>query len=168
MIPFIRRATVGITPAHAGKSPRRRGRSRPFWDHPRPCGEKYTSSSIVMASAGSPPPMRGKDGETELLRLIIRITPAHAGKSIICGVCAVRGEDHPRPCGEKLPARCKSQCDTGSPPPMRGKDARDRGIDVRNGITPAHAGKSYRLVARANAIRDHPRPCGEKTRATVV
>ena len=51
---------------------------------------------------GSPPRMRGKalfalnpdDGR--------RITPAHAGKSIMKEYSRVRAKDHPRACGEKL------------------------------------------------------------------
>ena len=50
-----------ITPAYAGKrtailfaSPKRQ-------DHPRLCGEKAASVLPVIATTGSPPPMRGKD-----------------------------------------------------------------------------------------------------------
>ena len=55
------RITVyGITPAYAGK---RRGQCQVFGstqDHPRLCGEKDNLHADVIASAGSPPPMRGK------------------------------------------------------------------------------------------------------------
>ena len=51
-------------------------------------------------------------------------------------------QDHPRLCGEKnFFGLCQHQY-LGSPPPMRGKvfDALDDSI--KNGITPAYAGKS--------------------------
>ena len=71
----------GITPAHAGKSPRRPGRAAIYQDHPRACGEKLTLSCAVKIVLGSPPRMRGKVKLfSERLRNT-RITPAHAGKS---------------------------------------------------------------------------------------
>ena len=50
----------GITPAYAGKRPLRQAcllRSR---DHPRLCGEKIWTKSMMRFIRGSPPPMRGK------------------------------------------------------------------------------------------------------------
>ncbi len=71
-------------------------------------------------------------------------------------------EDHPRPCGEKLPFGISRSYLPGSPPPMRGK-VREHGIVRRlQRITPAHAGKSRHVVYLAYAQEDHPRPCGEK------
>ena len=45
---------------------------------------------------------------------------------------------------------------------MRGKvfDALDNG--VKDGITPAYAGKSAYLAFAERVSRDHPRLCGEK------
>ena len=51
----------------------------------------------------------------------------------------------------------------GSPPPTRGKDCDDRLCPVCARITPAHAGKSGLYQRRARAVRDHPRPRGEKS-----
>ena len=52
---------IGITPAYAGKSicgmPNRNGGR----DHPRVCGEKWTSLQYRVQAVGSPPRMRGKD-----------------------------------------------------------------------------------------------------------
>ena len=50
----------------------------------------------------------------------------------------------------------------GSPPHMRGKVISRRGFDSNDGITPAHAGKSSLLHIHSQALRDHPRTCGEK------
>ena len=70
-----------ITPAYAGK--------RYIWhqshglmqDHPRLCGEKYSSHSRIISSAGSPPPMRGKAYPKLNWFRPCWITPAYAGKS---------------------------------------------------------------------------------------
>ena len=113
---------VGITPAYAGKS----GNVGKSWfyrrDHPRLCGEKPASSSLVMFQPGSPPPMRGKEEKENEKRVSSRITPAYAGKSD-----RQRGQqqlyrDHPRLCGEKTKKRPAVSRGVGSPPPMRGKD----------------------------------------------
>ena len=93
--------SVRITPAHAGKRqsrcrhrsarwdhPRACGEKR--WpprarhtrqDHPRACGEKRTLVGFSVASLGSPPRMRGKALAVFLTIGLVRITPAHAGKS---------------------------------------------------------------------------------------
>ncbi len=57
----VNRFQIGITPAYAGKSsriPRLHLRDR---DHPRLCGEKSRYSVTLWITAGSPPPMRGKE-----------------------------------------------------------------------------------------------------------
>ena len=45
---------------------------------------------------------------------------------------------------------------------MRGKDSLDVAYRIWGGITPAHAGKSYRRGHARRQCQDHPRPCGEK------
>ena len=91
-------------------------------DHPRLCGEKFLDTALWAVFLGSPPPMRGKGFPSILYRVYM--------------------QDHPRLCGEKnFFGLCQHQY-LGSPPPMRGKvfDALDDSI--KNGITPAYAGKS--------------------------
>ena len=108
--------------------------------------------------------MRGKAPDLSLIRGILWITPAYAGKSDKNKIRHIFHRDHPRLCGEKgnrkrvCPAFCritpayagKSEerycqgCDViGSPPPMRGKvlDLLEDLCAV--GITPAYAGKSF-------------------------
>ena len=107
--------------------------------------------------------MRGKVASSGASSVSFGITPAHAGKSV--GTSAVSGanRDHPRPCGEKLYDATGLDADKGSPPPMRGKvHARSIIFDAPR-ITPAHAGKSICAMGEACFLRDHPRPCGEKS-----
>ena len=50
---------------------------------------------------------------------------------------------------------------TGSPPRMRGKHTvMDRRAD-EDRITPADAGKTQGIAEQIDAVRDHPRGCGE-------
>ena len=69
-----------ITPAYAGKSKRIAPSSVLFGDHPRVCGEKSRTCSIVLDVGGSPPRMRGKGGHRQTTQRRYRITPAYAGK----------------------------------------------------------------------------------------
>ena len=106
--------------------------------------------------------MRGKDVNDMLEPALIRITPAHAGKSSHRTKSLAAILDHPRPCGEKTGIFTLFHTREGSPPPMRGK-ARDRSRrSVVSGITPAHAGKSPSAGSFFAHGKDHPRPCGEK------
>ena len=161
-------ASPRITPAHAGKS------GCPFVkrlaprDHPRPCGEKQRNQSDIMRDQGSPPPMRGKGWWGLRRALSSGITPAHAGKSYAALLICYDDGDHPRPCGEKPSASANSDCDMGSPPPMRGKAFPIQLIAVPVGITPAHAGKRSVGAGSTGSTGDHPRPCGEKQRRGIA
>ena len=70
------------------------------------------------------------------------ITPAHAGKSMGCIHSSLTSWDHPRTCGEKNEGIKWTPQQVGSPPHMRGKERVERRIQLCDGITPAHAGKS--------------------------
>ena len=96
---------AGITPAHAGKSIFLSPYHSSLWDHPRPCGEKPLHAWICLPFLGSPPPMRGKVIVFITIVPIIRITPAHAGKSWQWPRAFAIRQDHPRPCGEKVNCR---------------------------------------------------------------
>ena len=175
-------ALVGITPACAGKRSAQAGAPAGRRDHPRVCGEKFNSGSmlkqmgdhprvcgekivlvIVFCSLmGSPPRMRGKVMRKEILRIIHGITPAYAGKSAYLSPEDTAGRDHPRVCGEKYSWE-KSTCKIfGSPPRMRGKAGLVQIVCRLRGITPAYAGKSHKVRLQAPGRWDHPRVCGEK------
>ena len=72
---------LGITPAYAGKRPRRTRCVDGRWDHPRVCGEKFLSRQRARANWGSPPRMRGKEITFPRFLPSNGITPAYAGKS---------------------------------------------------------------------------------------
>ena len=106
--------------------------------------------------------MRGKALLRQHNRHTYRITPAHAGKSVLHRAARRQLQDHPRPCGEKSSASMRCFRLRGSPPPMRGK-VRAQLINIKcRGITPAHAGKRDTPQASLWPPEDHPRPCGEK------
>ena len=152
----------GITPAHAGK---RREHSEIFFrarDHPRTRGEKESQGPHWCRPRGSPPHTRGKVSDLENLNFDLRITPAHAGKSIRPGEPKLRPEDHPRTHGEKHGMESTSHIRQGSPPHTRGKAPTYSNWANWDRITPAHTGKSFASDLCGESGRDHPRACGEK------
>ena len=105
--------------------------------------------------------MRGKPEQAFMLFVTVRITPADAGKTRLCGSLSARPEDHPRRCGEN--SACTGFCTVlgGSPPQVRGKHAAQKARFLTLRITPAGAGKTVHHHAPAERGEDHPRRCGE-------
>ena len=85
--------------------------------------------------------MRGKVGCHCNTLLIIRITPAYAGKSESSLRNTAFLTDHPRVCGEKTLSNIVHMCAIGSPPRMRGKASEYMELTDELRITPAYAGK---------------------------
>ena len=136
------RLPVRITPAHAGKSASRCSFGIDSRDHPRTCGEKMLPEGDPGWCFGSPPHMRGKATVRDCDMILVRITPAHAGKSHFATSFHLNRRDHPRTCGEKLYRFWTFSETKGSPPHMRGKGNGRKSFAGKQGITPAHAGKS--------------------------
>ena len=156
----------GITPACAGKRSPGIAFSVPLWDHPRVCGEKSLNRYTPAYRSGSPPRVRGKVLQNPISQGIVGITPARAGKRVLCLGLPVLRWDHPRVCGEKRKAQTFLSCRKGSPPRVRGKLVDYRAEYTAVGITPAYAGKSGRHQKRTAWEEDHPRVCGEKLSTT--
>ena len=92
----------GITPAGAGKTRVDGNWLAKHKDHPRRCGENYCCKFAPLASAGSPPQVRGKPGLLSWSALCRWITPAGAGKTYSRQLGYCGRSDHPRRCGENL------------------------------------------------------------------
>ena len=124
--------------------------------------------------------MRGKGCTTAEIASALRITPAYAGKRKsgfwilqrvldhprVCGEKCARFprveviKDHPRVCGEKFGLGSVSSWMQGSPPRMRGKVCAGKGGPGGHGDHPP----CYTYLSSW----DHPRVCGEKSRAGPV
>ena len=155
----------GITPAYAGKRSAAYCFGVRVEDHPRLCGEKLVRHDVNPPEHGSPPPMRGKEKQSQKIYYYHRITPAYAGKSSKLLSLSLPDQDHPRLCGEKKQKSTLSSTSIGSPPPMRGKVRCTRPLALVVWITPAYAGKSYWVIVSQRQTEDHPRLCGEKKTA---
>ena len=152
----------GITPAWAGKSRNGQNPDSTSQDHPRVGGEKVDLEHAVELVQGSPPRGRGKAFRRFLYALRIGITPAWAGKRICPRPGRMNSEDHPRVGGEKALHIWMQPTTMGSPPRGRGKVQRFQRHNQRRGITPAWAGKSFKVNLQSIKIQDHPRVGGEK------
>ena len=134
-------------------------------DHPRRCGENVFLLTLNFVPAGSPPQVRGK------LYLPVGgsrhkgITPAGAGKTRYPRRRNRNRQDHPRRCGENRADNVQSPFPLGSPPQVRGKLTPAAVDQYGNGITPAGAGKTNHPQGFNLLRRDHPRRCGENSRA---
>ena len=95
------RGVVGITPAYAGKSDNGGHKVLKVKDHPRVCGEKFTTLYQMRSASGSPPRMRGKGIVFTSFPFGSGITPAYAGKRNASFGTRWTIRDHPRVCGEK-------------------------------------------------------------------
>ena len=155
------KATVRITPAHAGKTASGLHKAKGGQDHPRACGENQKSTNALNLLRGSPPRMRGKRVSSAQYLSTAGITPAHAGKTR-CGFYTQKlNKDHPRACGENLAQPPPASRGAGSPPRMRGKPVIYTAAQAPPRITPAHAGKTLSVRRWKCAPTDHPRACGE-------
>ena len=151
-----------ITPAHAGKRTTSEAISSEEKDHPRTRGEKILNLSKDFQSRGSPPHTRGKVCPQSGSGHIVRITPAHAGKSSAIAFSNQGWEDHPRTRGEKTKTDMTGLSGVGSPPHTRGKVEKLSLPPEWRRITPAHAGKRCQQLDLQRKSEDHPRTRGEK------
>ena len=97
-----------------------------------------------------------------------RSTPAHAGNTSAAMRARLLLKVYPRPRGEyKTMARYIREQD-GLPPPTRGIPTCTIAMTSRARSTPAHAGNTTAIVARAIHCWVYPRPRGEYAAAAVL
>ena len=104
------------------------------------------TSIMVHLSWGSSPRMRGtlqphagKVGKRGII-------PAYAGNTSFEATFLPDPWDHPRVCGEHSPQAQNLIIAVGSSPRMRGTLRMGVGAELFNGIIPAYAGNTYRLL----------------------
>ena len=135
-----------ITPAGAGKTTVNNLRQRVNEDHPRRCGENFSSCGGVASIIGSPPQVRGKHEPCGNKAKRAGITPAGAGKTSSSHITCPRYSDHPRRCGENVYILWNNGFRLGSPPQVRGKRIQIISTYGVSRITPAGAGKTSIVI----------------------
>ena len=105
--------------------------------------------------------MRGTPITTKKYGHAVGIIPAYAGntEASVSWVCG--DGDHPRVCGEHIPAIISSIRNAGSSPRMRGTPLSGEDAFGRVGIIPAYAGNTRSMKSGIGLCGDHPRVCGE-------
>ena len=152
---------TGLIPAHAGKTSaahRARGSGSA---HPRSRGENQSCQAPGRLVLGSSPLTRGKPLARCVVPYVVRLIPAHAGKTDSADDADNHGEAHPRSRGENLSSVRNTRAMPGSSPLTRGKRAYHGGHDKRRGLIPAHAGKTSLCDAHLFNTSAHPRSRGE-------
>ena len=132
------------------------------------CGEQSGCAGGVAACGGSPPRVRGTGYNYISINSVERITPACAGNRRIPRRPPPGSRDHPRVCGEQFKLDEYRKLGKGSPPRVRGTAASNCLHLHSNRITPACAGNSDFLELLRLTGEDHPRVCGEQSKAPKV
>ena len=155
--------SVGLIPAHAGKTHRLAALGFVLGAHPRSRGENGADALALVRNEGSSPLTRGKLDSQENVSLREGLIPAHAGKTSPTRRAAAPQRAHPRSRGENT-LRAKSACKgSGSSPLTRGKPRRRPRSRQRPGLIPAHAGKTSMVRPIPVRRAAHPRSRGENT-----
>ena len=115
---------------------------------------------------GSSPLTRGKRGVADHGWYLLRLIPAHAGKTSSTACPRRRSPAHPRSRGENSGAASNACVFGGSSPLTRGKRSVREDERAMTGLIPAHAGKTAMLSRVSRARRAHPRSRGENQERT--
>ena len=157
--------SVGLIPAHAGKTACRVVPEPAKGAHPRSRGENHSLSPANMRVSGSSPLTRGKRKRRKRPRNPLRLIPAHAGKTPGGAAPPTLGRAHPRSRGENVSSDNVTNESAGSSPLTRGKPPATSTILTGTGLIPAHAGKTSYARSWRSRQRAHPRSRGENTNA---
>ena len=133
---------LGIIPAHAGKTSHTCNGTPTIWDHPRSRGENLAHVQRYADNLGSSPLTRGKPVRVDGDRAVLRIIPAHAGKTPPESHPSRSPRDHPRSRGENVALAEGVGPAMGSSPLTRGKRRGQLFPLGERGLIPAHAGKT--------------------------
>ena len=105
--------------------------------------------------------MRGRRFVLKKQIIVIRNTPAYAGKTDNVDHSLNLAEKHPRVCGEDFRSSILSRGTWETPPRMRGRLRYKQLTGILDRNTPAYAGKTPAFVLPTVIVVKHPRVCGE-------
>ena len=123
---------------------------------------------MSLKPSGSSPLTRGKLSQISCGEAVVRIIPAHAGKTFPRVELNHHETAHPRSRGENYAWCGAFQVWGGSSPLTRGKPGIARLARNRRRLIPAHAGKTGRRCPPWDPTGAHPRSRGENGKTTLV
>ena len=156
----------GLIPAHAGKTSVTVTATVTAWAHPRSRGENSGTASRPRSTTGSSPLTRGKLWDGIKTSINNGLIPAHAGKTPDRLGGHQDGRAHPRSRGENANFLGGVVSSPGSSPLTRGKHRVRDHARARQGLIPAHAGKTRGRPSSRALQTAHPRSRGENSRWT--
>ena len=151
----------GLIPAHAGKTTRAACRPRGTRAHPRSRGENARPRCGARDPVGSSPLTRGKLVGRQSFACVLRLIPAHAGKTPRNRRSCRCRRAHPRSRGENSIPPVTRAAWRGSSPLTRGKHALVGAGAGGVRLIPAHAGKTVVADLDGAPTAAHPRSRGE-------
>ena len=157
----MKTSPMGLIPAHAGKTLMTLPHQSVMGAHPRSRGENSVKSVVAKPINGSSPLTRGKPIGARRDRRLHRLIPAHAGKTGSSPARAGTRRAHPRSRGENTVVRPQGRRERGSSPLTRGKHRPRQADHARDGLIPAHAGKTHEGGEELGPVKAHPRSRGE-------
>ena len=152
---------AGIIPACAGSTVSAWPAPCSIRDHPRMCGEHRPFMRAFTSHTGSSPHVRGAHQHDRVRGHDSGIIPACAGSTRCEATCSCFPRDHPRMCGEHYGVPVCFARFGGSSPHVRGAPTAAPTSKPQLGIIPACAGSTTASSNATQALRDHPRMCGE-------
>ena len=153
--------TVGLIPAHAGKTQSSSAWSGRAWAHPRSRGENLFHDERERRGLGSSPLTRGKLDLAVIGLSEAGLIPTHAGKTRPSTSPRARYKAHPRSCGENAELEAAPILGQGSSPLTRGKRVGFLPGYLAAGLIPAHTGKTRSGPYARWSCGAHPRSYGE-------
>ena len=126
-----------------------------------------SASVAACCASGSSPLTRGKRLTPDAWQQLVRLIPAHAGKTRAVVQTGGARTAHPRSRGENYMPTLKAMVDGGSSPLTRGKPSSPPPRPRRRRLIPAHAGKTRSLTRIVWWSPAHPRSRGENVRGAV-
>ena len=151
---------LGIIPARAGFTWRSPSAPRQSPDHPRSRGVYAEEMRARAGEGGSSPLARGLRSSSRTGKRPARIIPARAGFTIRKSLGSFMTRDHPRSRGVYRHPCTGGGVREGSSPLARGLQMYALYSKPRDGIIPARAGFTYRIVRPVRQSEDHPRSRG--------
>ena len=149
-----------IIPARAGFTASSVRHPAPGTDHPRSRGVYNSRDGHCAGVRGSSPLARGLPGQEAVRRAEPRIIPARAGFTFNPEPTQGGTMDHPRSRGVYTSPTLSLSSHSGSSPLARGLRPPVEPVQVGQGIIPARAGFTDRVVGVADQPEDHPRSRG--------
>ena len=122
----------------------------------------------VLAKAETPPLARGRHKGFNWERVPLRNTPACAGKTRTSDVTQRLKRKHPRLRGEDEASKPRIGDVPETPPLARGRLTIDQLFELREGNTPACAGKTRKAHTATPRCEKHPRLRGEDFDPSIV